>query len=178
MKYNKDDLVELLATGQVSRRTFNKYLASLGVATMTMPAWSGTAHAAAEDHPNIFTWEGWDAPQHHLEYHNKYGEYPNFSIFGDEEEAFAKIRAGAQFDVTHPCSYKVEIWRDAGILQPIDTSRLSHWDEVIPTLKEIPGMTMNGDVYFVAADFGFTSVLYRRDLVDNGIGDDCPCRTA
>ena len=114
----------------------------------------------------MFTWEGWDAQGHHLEYHNKYGEYPNFSIFGDEEEAFAKIRAGAQFDVTHPCSYKVEIWRDAGILQPIDVSRLSHWDEIIPSLKEIPGMTTGDGVWFVPADWGLTSVLYRPDLVD------------
>ena len=68
--------------------------------------------------------------------------------------------------MTHPCSYKVEIWRDSGILQPIDTSRLSHWDDVIPSLKEIPGMTHEGQVYFVAADWGQTSVMYRPDLVD------------
>ncbi len=172
MNYKKDDIVEMLATGQMSRRNFNKYLASLGVTTVTIPMWSGAARAAAEDHPNVFTWEGWDAKLHHLEYHNKYGEYPNFSIFGDEEEAFAKIRAGAQYDVLHPCSYKVEIWRDAGIIQPIDTSMLSHWDEVIPSLKEIPGMTVNGDVYFVAADWGLTSVLYRPDLVDEKYQED------
>ena len=172
MNYKKDDIVEMFATGQMSRRKFNKYLASLGVTTVTMPMWSGAARAAAEDHPNVFTWEGWDAKLHHLEYHNKYGEYPNFSIFGDEEEAFAKIMAGAQYDVLHPCSYKVEIWRDAGIIQPIDTSMLSHWDELIPSLKEMPGMTVNGDVYFVAADWGLTSVLYRPDLVDEKYQED------
>jgi len=166
MEYKKDDLIDMLATGKVSRRKFQSYLASLGVAAVTVPMLPRSARAAAEDHPTVFTWEGWDAPAHHLEYHNKYGEYPNFAIFGDEEEAFAKIKAGAKYDVSHPCSYKVEIWRDAGILQPIDTSRLSHWDEVIPSLKEIPGMTSNGDVWFVAAEWGHTSVLYRPDLVD------------
>ena len=172
MKYTKDDMVEMLATRQIDRRKFNSILASLGVATVTFPLMSGSARAAAEDHPNVFTWEGWDAKGHHLEYLNKHGELPNFSIFGDEEEAFAKIKAGAQFDLTHPCSYKVEIWRDAGILQPIDTSRLSHWDDVIPSLKEIPGMVDNGDVYFVAADWGLTSVLYRPDLVDESYQED------
>ena len=49
---------------------------------------------------------------------------------------------------------------------------LSHWDEVIPSLKEIPGMTVNGDVYFVAADWGLTSVLYRPDLVDEKYQED------
>ena len=166
MNYKKDDLVEMFATGQMSRRKFNTLLASLGVTTVSFPLMTGTASAAASDHPSVFTWEGWDAAEHHGQYFEKYGEYPNFAIFGDEEEAFSKMRAGAKFDVTHPCTYVVEKWRDAGILQPIDTSRLSHYPDVIPSLKEIPGMNVNGEVYFVAADWGNTSVLYRPDLVD------------
>ena len=171
-KYNNQDYIELLATGKMSRRQFNSVLASAGIATVMLPGFSGLARADASDHPNVFTWEGWDANQHHLEYFEKYGEYPNFSIFGDEEEAFAKIKAGAQFDVTHPCSYKVEIWRDAGIIQAIDTSRLSYWDNIIPSLKNIPGMTHEGETYFVPADWGLTSVLYRPDLVDEKYQED------
>ncbi len=171
-KFNKQDYIEQLATGKMSRRQFNAILASAGVATVMLPVVSGSVRAAASDHPNVFTWEGWDANEHHGEYFEKYGEYPNFSIFGDEEEAFAKIRAGAQFDLTHPCSYKVAIWRDAGIIQPIDTSRLKYWDSVIPSLKTIPGMMHNGENYFVAADWGLTSVLYRPDLVDEMYQED------
>ena len=131
----------------MSRRKFQSLLASLGVATVTLPMWSGPARAAADDHPSVLTWEGWDSAEHHQEYQNKHGELPNFSIFGDEEEAFAKVLAGARYDVGHPCSYKVELWRDAGILQPIDVNRLDHWGDIVPSLKEIPGMTTSdGDV--------------------------------
>ena len=172
MNYEKDDIIEKRATGQMSRRQFHAYMASLGAVAVTFPVFSGAARAAADDHPNVFTWEGWDVVEHHQQYLDKYGELPNFSIFGDEEEAFAKMMAGAQFDVTHPCSYSVEIWRDAGILQPIDTSRLSHWDDVIPTLKDIPGMVHEGQRYFVPADWGQTSVLYRPDLVDPSYLED------
>ena len=88
-------------------------------------------------------------------------------------EAFAKIMAGARYDVSHPCSYKVEIWRDAGILQPIDVSQLGHWADIVPSLKQIPGMTTDdGDVYFVASEWGHTSVLYRADLVDPKYQED------
>lgn len=170
--YTKDDLVELLATRKITRRQFTNYMASLGIVAVTMPLVPKAARAAAADHPNVFTWEGWDAEEHHMQYKEKYGEFPNFSIFGDEEEAFAKMMAGAQFDVTHPCSYKVEIWRDAGILQPVDTSLLTHWDDVIPSLKQIPGMNVGDDVYFVPADWGLTSVLYRPDLVDPKYQED------
>ncbi len=165
-KFTKQDYIEQLATGKMTRRQFNSVLASAGIATVMLPVFSGPAKAAAADHPNVFTWEGWDANEHHGEYFEKYGEYPNFTIFGDEEEAFAKVKAGAQFDVSHPCSYKVEIWRDAGIIQPIDTSRLKYWDRLIPSLKKIPGMMHNDQNYFVAADWGLTSVMYRPDLVD------------
>ena len=78
MEYKKDDLIDMLATGKMSRRKFQSVLASLGVATVTMPMLPRSARAAAEDHPNVFTWEGWDSQSHHEEYFKKHGEYPNF----------------------------------------------------------------------------------------------------
>ena len=62
MDYTKDDIIELRATGKMSRRQFNTYMASLGAVAVTFPVFTGSASAAAEDHPNVFTWEGWDAP--------------------------------------------------------------------------------------------------------------------
>ena len=162
---SKDKIVDQLHSGEMSRRDFNKKLASLGVMTATFPL-ASSAFAATEDHPVVMTWEGWDAPELHAAYTSKYGESPVFSIFGDEEEAFAKMRAGFKPELTHPCSYKVPIWRDAGLLQPIDITRLSNWADVIPSLKEIPGMMADNEHYWIPADWGQTSVLYREDLVD------------
>ena len=151
---------------QMNRRDFNRRLASLGLVASTGPILSRAAFAAAEDHPTLFTWEGYEEPPFHQQYVNKHGEMPNFSFFGDEEEAFAKIRAGFKPDLVQPCSYKVELWKDAGILQPIDTSRLSNFDDLIPGLKTIPGMVIDGVDYCVCSDWGQTSVIYREDLVD------------
>ncbi|MDH3605061.1 MAG: extracellular solute-binding protein [Candidatus Tectomicrobia bacterium] len=163
---NKDQLTEQLATGKMSRREFNKLLGSVGVTMAAFPVMSGVANAATEDHPMIFTWEGWEDQGLHQPYSTKYGESPNFTFFGDEEEAFAKMRAGFKPDITQPCSYKVPIWRDAGIIKPIDPSRLSNWNDVLPSLKEITGMVHDGQRYFIPADWGQTAVLYREDLVD------------
>lgn len=163
---HKDELIEQLATGKMTRRRFNKLLASVGVTVAAFPATSKVASAATEDHPMIFVWEGFEEPGLHPPYAEKYGESPNYSFFGDEEEAFAKIRAGFKPDVTQPCSYKVPIWRDAGIIQAIDTSRLSNWADVVPSLKEIPGIVVDDKRYWIVTDWGQTSVLYREDLVD------------
>jgi spermidine/putrescine transport system substrate-binding protein len=168
----KEDIVEQLATGQMSRRKFNQSLMALGATMVMMPVGSRSAFAASDDHPTVFTWEGWDVPELHQSYLAKHGESPNMAIFGDEEEAFAKMRAGFKVDLTQPCTYKVPIWKDAGILDPIDTSRLSNWDDLIPSLKTIPG-TFEGDKqYFIPTDWGLTSVLYRADLAPEYVGNE------
>ncbi|MDH3688098.1 MAG: extracellular solute-binding protein [Gammaproteobacteria bacterium] len=162
----RDELIEQLATGKMTRRKFNKLLASVGATMATFPVMSRVASAATEDHPMVFTWEGFEDPELHKPYAAKYGESPNYSFFGDEEEAFAKMRAGFKPDLTQPCSYKVPIWRDAGIIVPVDTSRLSNWADVVPSLKDIPGMVVDDKRYWIVADWGQTSVLYREDLVE------------
>ena len=168
----KEDIVEQLATGQMSRRKFNQSLMALDATMVMMPVGSRSAFAASDDHPTVFTWEGWDVPELHQPYLAKHGESPNMAIFGDEEEAFAKMRAGFKVDLTQPCTYKVPIWKDAGILDPIDTSRLSNRDDLIPSLKTIPG-TFEGDKqYFIPTDWGLTSVLYRADLAPEYVGNE------
>ena len=168
----KEDVVEQLATGQMSRRQFNQSLMALGATMVMMPMGSRSAFAGSDDHPTVFTWEGWDVPELHQPYLAKHGESPNMAIFGDEEEAFAKMRAGFKVDLTQPCTYKVPIWKDAGILSPIDTSRLSTWDDIIPSLKTIPGTYEGNNQYFFPTDWGLTSVLYRADLAPEYVGNE------
>ena len=89
----KDQIIEELATGRMSRRQFNQKLIALGATMVTLPLGSKMANAASDDHPTVFTWEGWEVPELHQPYIEKHGQSPNFAIFGDEEEAFAKMRA-------------------------------------------------------------------------------------
>ncbi len=53
----------------------------------------------------------------------RYGEKPATTIFADEDEAFAKMRAGFKPDVMGPCYYEFPRWKEAGLLAPIDTSK-------------------------------------------------------
>src|SRR5690606_37826864 len=96
----------------------------------------------------------------------KYGDTPQFSAFGEEEEALQKLRSGFTPDISHPCSSNVRRWRDAGVLEPIDTSRLSNWPDVFPMLKHIQGIQLEGETFMAPFDWGNTSIAYRPDLVD------------
>ena len=54
----------------------------------------------------------------------------------------------------------------AGLIQPIDVSRLSNWPDPYPMMKERPGTIFGGEHYFVPWDWGWISITYRTDLVD------------
>ena len=160
-------LVEAIKSGKMTRREMGQALASVGVAALGTTIMPKIAGAAVEDHPTVFTWSGYEDDGFMGAYMAKYDdEKPNFSFWGDEEEAFAKMRAGFKPDVTSPCSYKIPHWNDAGILAPIDSDRLSNWSDMIPTLTKVPGTIINGDRLWVCQDWGQTSITYRTDLVD------------
>ncbi len=161
---DRNEIMDWVASGTLRRRDLLKSLSALGIGIAVMPLIPGRARAAEE--ASLFTWEGYEVPELHQEYVKKHGTSPKFPIFADEDEAFQKMRAGFTPDLAHPCSYNVPRWRDAGLLQPIDTSRISHWGDVISSLKTIAGTQKDGKQWFVPFDWGNTSILYRTDLVD------------
>ena len=153
-----------LAEGNLSRRQFGSALASAGLALVTLPVWSRRAGAAGEI--EYFTWSEYENPNYHQAYTAKYGGSPKFSFFGEEEEALQKLRAGYTPDVTHPCTYSVGRWRDAGVIKPIDTARLKNYADIWPELKTIKGTVFDGQPFFVPWEWGNSSILYRTDLVE------------
>jgi len=162
-----NELTDKLQDGKLSRRKFNTMLAAAGISMVAVPMMPRRASAAAEDQATYFTWGGYDVPEMFAPYIAKYGEPPNFATFGGSEEALTKMRAGYVVDVSHPCNQGIPRWVASGLFQPIDTSRLSNWPDMIPELTNLEGaVTDDGKVYFTPCDWGQTSVTYRTDLVD------------
>lgn len=160
-----------LWSGRLSRRDFKRALASAGLVMGTMPLAARGARAEVE-HPTFFLWAGYEVPELIPAYIEKYGAPPEYSLFGDEDEALAKMAAGFQPDLTFPCSYKVQKWYDSGFLAPIDTSKLSHWNDIFPSLREMDVVELNGETVWVPIDWGQTSVLYRTDLAPEYVGNE------
>ena len=171
-KRDVQKFVDDMKMGRLSRRDFHKGLASVGLAMVATPLVSRPAFAAAGDHPTVYTWGGYEVPEMYGDYLRKHGEEPNFSLWGDEEEAEAKIRAGFHPDVGMPCSYKVKKWHELGFLKPIDTKRLEHWDDVIDVLKGVPDTFIDGDRLMVTGWWGLTSVTFRTDIAPEYIPEE------
>ena len=138
-------------------------LALAGVLTLPL---IGSAFAADGDLV-IFDWSGYEDPAFHPRYTEKHGDSPTFTFFGDEDEAFEKLRSGFKADLSHPCSQSVSKWREAGLLQPLDTSRIEGWDDLLPGLMSMKDLatTEDGKAWFMPWDWGNTSLTYNTEKV-------------
>ena len=160
------DQLGSLKEGKLSRRKFTKSLLAAGIGVATTPLASRMASAAAGDQGTYFTWGGYDIPELFGAYKAKHGELPNFATFGGSEEALTKMRGGYVVDVSHPCNAGIPRWISSGLFQPIDTSRLSNWADVMPELYNLDGNVVDGKPYFAPFDWGQTSITYRTDLFE------------
>lgn len=158
----KSDLATALRGGRVSRRQALEYLGALGVGLSLMPL--GARARAAEGQALSFTWSGYDVPELFGSYIAKHGAPPDFSLYGDGNEAFNKVRGGFAADIAHPCIYDVPRWVEAGAIQPIDTARLSNWPNLVSSMVDLPSQVIDGERYFIPVDWGSTSITYRTDL--------------
>ena len=114
----------------------------------------------------IFDWAGYEDPSFFPAYTEKHGDDPTFAYFGDEEEAFQKLRTGFEADLAHPCSQSVVKWREAGLIEPLDTSRIKNWDGMMASFRDMPGFVHEGKQYVMPIDWGGTFLTYRTDMVD------------
>lgn len=136
----------------------------VGALVLRFGFWHGSRIASTQP-ASLFQWEDYMNPPFLADYEKQYGEKPNIAMFADEDEAFAKMRAGYHPDVMGPCYYEFPRWREAGLLQPIDTTKLKNWKKISPTLRNLPGIAAGPNkVWFVPHYWGNTSITFRTDL--------------
>lgn len=122
-----------------------------------------SAAAAQDAELLVFDYSGFEEPGYHQPYIAAHGDSPTFAFFGDEDEAFQKIRAGFNADVAHICAGSVSKWTESGIIEPWDTSKITAYGDLDSNLTgtDIAG----GETYFIPTDFGSTAIAYNPDEV-------------
>lgn len=143
---------------------------SIAAAALSVAALVSTTAlpVVADDSLTIFDWSGYEIPEFHPGYVEKYGDSPAFTFFGDEDEAFEKMRSGFKADLAHPCSQSVVKWRDAGLLQPLDTSRIAAWKDLNPGIMAMKDLstTPDGTAWFMPWEWGNSILTYNSEKVD------------
>lgn len=116
----------------------------------------------------VLDWAGYDAPDFWVDFQKTYPKVTvNFEIGASDADIYAKMKAGDQADLFHPYTGWLHFYVQEGLVQEIDTSKLTNWDKVPDHFKAIG--QIDGKQYFVPWDWGFTSVLYRTDKVAEGV---------
>lgn len=100
-------------------------------------------------------------------------EHPDLTvrtaIFENNDEAAAKIKAGFATDLVEVCLDEQDPLVDAGMLAPIDTSRLDHWEDLDPTFRDAAGVTTNGEVTMIPLRAGAVGLIYDKEEFPDGV---------
>ena len=117
----------------------------------------------------VFEWAGYEYPAYGGKdgvlkpYVDEYGK-PKFTFLTSDDQALGKVRAGYRPDMVHPCVDYTGNWVEMGVVQPWDTSLISNFADLEEPL--VKGGQIDGQQYFIPADWGFSSPLYRSDKVE------------
>ena len=116
----------------------------------------------------VLEWAYYEVPEMWVEFGQQHPETEvTFNFGASDPDIFAKTLAGSGEDIMHLYTPYLQFYVDEGLIQPIDTTKLENWDKVAAGFAE--SCTIDGVVYCVPWDWGFTSILYRTDMIPEGV---------
>jgi len=117
---------------------------------------------------SVLEWAYYEVPEMWVEFGLQHPETEVVFNFGaSDEDIYAKTLAGSGEDIVHLYTPFLQFYVDEGLIQPLDTSKLTNWDLVPQGFKD--SCTIDGQVYCVPWDWGFSSLLYRTDKIPEGV---------
>lgn len=134
----------------------------------SVPSASFPESPAAADDPGplaLLEWSGYEIPAFTDAFTSKFADVKlDFQFADGGASFFSKVKTGAAVvDIAHPCSNWTATWVDNDMLAPIDVTRLSNWDQLDPTMRELG--KVGDQVYFIPWDWGFDSMIVNTDTV-------------
>jgi spermidine/putrescine-binding protein len=144
-------------------------LAACGGAAPASPASSDETPAAGastqQDNLVVLEWAGYELPEFYEPFIEEYPQVKlDYSFFSEDAEAFAKLQSGFNVDLVHPCNPWWGLYVEQGLVQPIDTAKLSNFASLDPDMVALG--QFNGQQYFIPWDWGFESIIVRTDQVE------------
>jgi spermidine/putrescine transport system substrate-binding protein len=120
---------------------------------------------AADPDLLVFDWSGFEDEGLLQAYIEKHGDKPTYAFYGDDDEAFQKVVSGFRADVAHPCSQIVSKYREAGLIEPWDVSRIPEFGNLAPRFLESAIFKDDKGVWFIPTDYAYTAIVYNTDEV-------------
>jgi spermidine/putrescine transport system substrate-binding protein len=129
---------------------------------------SGDAPSTAAEEPNelaVLEWSGYEAEDFWTDFKTANPDTEVTFEFGDTDaNILAQMQGGSSADIFHFYTGWQQFYVDEGLVREIDTSKLTNWDKVPEDFKALG--QIDGKQYFLPWDWGFTSILYNTEHVD------------
>jgi spermidine/putrescine transport system substrate-binding protein len=149
-----------------SRRSFLKSSAAVGLAAVASPAIVSSALSSSGE-LSILNWDD-ELPDPVLpDFEKATGIKVNSTPFSQNEEQINKLQAtgGVGFDLCQPTHDRGPQFKDIGVLQPLDDTKVK-LDLVVPSLLKASttNWTWDGKLYHVPHCWGTEAISWRNDL--------------
>lgn len=113
----------------------------------------------------VTDWPGFDAEGMYATYKEKWGDRPTYVFVTSDDETLQKVSTGFKADVLHPCAQMVPKYREAGLIEPWDVSRIPEFKNLMPEFLNSPVIQDEAGVWMIPADWGATAIAYNTETV-------------
>jgi spermidine/putrescine transport system substrate-binding protein len=129
---------------------------------------ASTAFAANENVVNVYAWAAVIPDAMIQKFEKETGIKVNFSTYDSNEVMYAKLKASknAGYDVVEPSSYYIDRMRHQHMLEKLDKSKLSHFNNLNPDLLN-PAYDPNNH-YSIPFMWGVTGIFFNKDYFKLG----------
>jgi spermidine/putrescine transport system substrate-binding protein len=152
-------VIRVRTMGRVSRRGFG-----LGAAALAAGAWAGLrpGTAAAATDVTFLGWQGYDEGVLVDDFAKNHGLNLATTYIGNNDEIISKLTAGGlgQVDIVTPYMGYVPLLAKAGLIDPIDTSKVPNLQQVLPLFREDKNINVDGQLYAVPFTWGSGPMMY------------------
>lgn len=168
----KNHLTATQFNAAFSRRTL---LRSAAVSAMAAPFVARGAFAqSSSGELKITAWAGYLSDELLAAFEKDTGIKPSYTPYGTNDELLnqMKVNQGSGFDVIWPAVDRVPNYVEAGLIQPIDESKIE-WDRCIESATEgskTLGAVVGGKRYQVPTDWGTEAIAFDKNQAPQEYG--------
>lgn len=120
--------------------------------------------ALAEGEVNILTWEGYADQSFVAQFEQESGCKVTATYVGSNDDFAPKLAAGGGvYDLITPSIDTTKTMIDAGFVEPIDTAKITEWNNIYEKFRGAEGINQDGVAYGVPYAWGAIAFMYRVD---------------
>ena len=154
-------------SGTVSRRDLSKLFAALGLTSALGPVLGQESARGQSNELTMVIWEGYAAPAFAEKFEEENDATINATPMSSSDDAFARLQAGggSNFDLVSASNDVSQRLIDAGLVQAIDPTRLTNFDDLYEQFQYPSYITKDGELYGANFAWGPTLMLYNTEQV-------------